>query len=137
MPAEDAESGTSVAPPHCLEFLDKADEHGLLPPWTRWWDPVDVAPLFPDDATRAAVQAEEPRLPLSNYTQTLPTPPAWTRVPAGYVAFGDVYAAETAQARARRWPVRVLPGRHLHHLVDPSAVADAVTEILDELLADR
>lgn len=137
LPAGRAE-GTPLAPPPFLEFLQgRADEHGLLPPWTRWWDAADVAELLPDDATRAAVQAEEPRLPLSYYRQAVPAPTAWTRVPAGYVAFGDAYAAETARARERGWPVRELPGLHLHHLVAPAAVAGAVTGVLDALTGSR
>lgn len=129
--------GSRVAPPEFLAFLrEKADADGVLPPWTRWWDPADVAPLFPDDATRAAVQAEEPRLPLAYYEQTVPTPETWERVPAAYVAFGDGYADEIAQARGRGWPVAQLPGLHLHHLVDPAAVADAVTGIVAELHGD-
>jgi hypothetical protein len=126
--------GSPVAPPAFLAFLEgKADADGLLPPWTRWWDDADVAPLFPDDATRAAVQAEEPRLPLHYYTQTVPAPDAWERLPAGYVAFGDAYAEQVAQARARGWPVAELPGLHLHQLVDPAAVAGAVVALADDL----
>ena len=48
---------------------------GLLPPWTAWWD--DLTGVFPDDATRAAVEAEQPRLPLSYFTATLPVPDGW------------------------------------------------------------
>jgi hypothetical protein len=125
---------TPIAPPDFLAFLaGKADKDGLLPPWTGWWDAADVAPLFPDDATRAAVQAEEPRLPLSYYTQILPAPDIWEHVPAGYIVFSDTYADAAAQARTRGWPVSELPGLHLHHLVQPAAVTDAVTAITDQL----
>jgi pimeloyl-ACP methyl ester carboxylesterase len=126
--------GSPVAPPEFLAFLrERADPEGLLPPWTRWWDAADVAPLFPDDATRAAIQAEEPRLPLSYYAQTVPAPQAWEQVPAGYVAFGDAYAEQMEQARSRCWPVAELPGLHLHQLVDPAAVADAVVAVAEQL----
>lgn len=132
LPAPDGE--TPVAPPDFLDFLrGLADDTGTLPPWTRWWPAEDVAELFGDDETRRRVQAEEPRLPLSYYEQAIPAPPDWQDVPAGYVAFGDVYADETARARQLGWPVRVLPGLHLHQLVDPPAVADAVLSISDEI----
>jgi hypothetical protein len=26
-----------------------------LPPWTEWWGDAELAPLFPDEQTRAAV----------------------------------------------------------------------------------
>src|SRR5215203_5087864 len=37
----------------------------------------DVSPLFPDAATRAAVTAEEPRLPSAYYEQSVPVPTGW------------------------------------------------------------
>ncbi len=133
LPASTGE--TPVAPPAFLDFLrGLADSSKVLPPWTRWWPAEDVAELFADDASRRRLQAEEPRLPLSYYEQVIPAPAGWQQVPAGYVAFGDVYADETARARELGWPVRVLPGLHLHHLVDPAAVADAVLAVVRELL---
>ena len=78
-----------------LESL--ADDDGLLPPWTQWWD--DLSGLFPDDATRAAIEAGQPRLPLSYFTATLPVPDGWASGPCAYLAFGDTYAEEVAFAR--------------------------------------
>ena len=49
-----------VAPPELLALLrDKASD-GLPPRWTDWWDEEEVAPLFPDQATRQAVTEEQP-----------------------------------------------------------------------------
>src|SRR6478609_6627759 len=60
---------TALAPPRFLELLETlADPDGVLPPWTQWWADDDVRDLFPDAATRAAVEAEQPRLPLSYFT---------------------------------------------------------------------
>lgn len=78
---------------------------GRLPPWTQWWDEADVAPVFPDPQTRAAVSAEQPRLPLVYYEQMVPVPVGWDDRPCGYVVFGppyDAMAAEHASA-AGRW----------------------------------
>ena len=47
----------------------------------------------------------------------MPTPPGWERLPAAYLAFGDTYADERAEAVRRGWPVETLPGLHLHQLV--------------------
>ncbi len=52
---------TPAARTELLDFLRGKVTDGRLPPWTEWWD-EDVAPLFPDAATQAAVTAEEPRL---------------------------------------------------------------------------
>ena len=123
---------TTLAPPRFLAFLEElADADGLLPPWTRWWD--DTHGLFPDDATRAAVEAEQPRLPLSYFTGRVPVPDGWADRPSAYLAFGDTYAEEISFALASGWPVTALPGRHLHQLVDPPGVAAAITVLVDRL----
>jgi hypothetical protein len=104
---------------------------GLLPPWTRWWPEDAVAALFPDAATRAEVEAEEPRLPLSYAEGRVEVPAGWETRPCAYLAFGTTYAEETA--RALGWPVDVLDGAHLHQLVDPDGVAGAVVALAARL----
>ena len=72
---------TALAPPRFLAFLETlSDDEGILPPWTQWWE-EGVDELFPDDATRAAVEAEQPRLPLSYFTARLPVPSGWADRP--------------------------------------------------------
>jgi hypothetical protein len=116
---------TGLAPPELLEHLERlADADGLLPPWTQWWD--DLAGVFPDEATHAEVDAEQPRMPLSYFRGRVPVPEGWASSACAYLAFGDTYAEEIAFARSHGWPVRVLAGRHLHQLHDPAAVGAAV-----------
>ena len=125
---------TALAPPRFLAFLETlADADGILPPWTRWWE-EEVDELFPDAVTRTAVEAEQPRLPLSYFTSRLTVPPGWADRPNAYLAFGQTYADEIAFSRARGWPVTVLPGRHLHQLVDPAEVAAAITGLVASLV---
>lgn len=120
---------TALAPPRFLEFLTGlADDDGLLPPWTQWWE-EGIDDLFPDAATRAAVEAEQPRLPLSYFTSRVPVPAGWADRPSAYLAFGDTYAEEIAFAHAHGWPVTGIPGRHLHQLIAPAEVAAAITEL--------
>jgi hypothetical protein len=118
-----------LAPPALLGFLGGlADDDGLLPPWTSWWDDVDG--LFPDPATRAVVEAGQPRLPLSYFTSRVEVPSGWAERANAYLAFGETYADEVAFALAQGWPLTVLPGRgHLHQLVAPAEVAAAVLEL--------
>jgi len=126
LPLADADT-TPLAPPAFLEFLGGlADEDGVLPPWTQWWE--DLGDLFPDEATRHAVQAEEPRLPLDYFRQQVPVAAGWAAKPCAYVAFGQTYAKEIAFAQSQDWPVRILEGEHLHQLHDPAAVASAIVE---------
>ena len=123
-----ADGPTPTAPAQALGFLGGiADEDGILPPWTRWWPEEDVAALFPDAAARSAVEADQPRLPLSYFSDAVP--PAPLEMPCAYLAFGETYAEEVARATASGWPVSRLDGRHLHLLVDPAAVAAEIRRL--------
>src|SRR5690349_4488727 len=117
---------TPVATAEDVAFLRGKAVDGLLPPWTTWFDDAEVAPMFPDAATRAAVEAEEPRLPLSYYEQRIPVPEGWDAQPCGYLLFGPPYEQVANEAAARGWAVERLPGRHLHQLVDPGGVAERI-----------
>jgi hypothetical protein len=122
------EPTTATAEPPFREFLTGlADEQGVLPPWTRWWP--DVATLFPDPRTQAAVEAEQPRLPLAYFDAVVPTPAGWESLPAAYLGFGETYADERAEAARRGWQTENLPGQHLHQLVDPVAVAESLLRL--------
>ena len=125
---------TPLAPPGLVDHVSVlADADGLLPPWTQWWDDLDG--LFPDAVTRAAIEAGQPRLPLSYFTGRLPVPAGWATRPSAYVAFGDTYAEEVALATRSGWPVAVLPGRHLHQLVAPAEVAATIEAQLRRIRA--
>ena len=124
-----------LAPPAFLGVLrEKADDDGLLPPWTSWWDEADVAALFPDAQSRAGVEREQPRLPLSYFTGSLAVPPGWDERPGAYLAFGDTYAAERDAAAHRGWPVRTLPAGHLHQLHNPDRVAETLLALLGQVV---
>lgn len=129
------EKGTaSLAPVTLLDLLEsKADRDGLLPPWTEWWEPEDVGQLFPDEAARRAVEAEQPRVPLAYFHSLLEITGDWTDMPNAYLAFGDTYADERARAAGWGWPVATLAGQHLHMLMAPDDVADAVSRLLQDL----
>jgi len=123
-----------LAPPAFLDLLrEKADDDGLLPVWTSWWDEADVMDLFPDAQTRARVEIEQQQLPLSYFESTLPIPQGWDDIPGAYLAFGDTYATERDQAAQRRWPVSTLSGGHLHMLIDPEKVAAELVALISGL----
>lgn len=127
------EPDTALAPPGFLEKLRTlTDPDGVLPPWTQWWDDVDK--LFPNAASRAAVEAEQRRLPLAYFNARLPVPTGWAERPTGYLAFGETYAAERAFAVDHGWPVATLDVGHLHMLLDPPAVGTAILGLLDRVL---
>lgn len=129
------EPTTATAPPEFRKHLASLVEpDGLLPGWTHWWPEEEVAALFPDAATRAAVESEQSRLPLAYFEAAVPSPSGWRAVPAAYLAFGEGYARERAEAERRGWPTRTLDGGHLHMLVDPDGVAEVLVGLLDELV---
>ncbi|WP_229074719.1 alpha/beta hydrolase [Actinoplanes sp. DH11] len=129
--APEARDGpTAVATPERLAFLRGLATAGRLPPWTTWFDESEVAPMFPDARTRQAVTGEEPELPLSYYEQVVAVPPGWDDgIRLGYLLFGAPYDRVAEDARERGWQVSHLPGRHLHQLVDPDAVAREIARL--------
>ncbi|CAN5885445.1 hypothetical protein BH24ACT15_BH24ACT15_38200 [soil metagenome] len=124
-----------LAPPGLVDHLATlADDEGILPPWTQWFDEQEVAPLFPDAATRAKVEAEQHRLPLTYFQSMMDVPGGWIDHPAAYLGFGDTYAQEQQQANQWNWPVEVIGGHHLHMLVDPDLVTRHLIALIDGLL---
>jgi len=114
-----------------LSELRAKAENGRLPPWTEWWEESDVAPMFPPDPElRDAITREQPRLPLSRYEQTVDVPAGWDQSPCGYIYFGPPYDRPADELRQRGWPIRHVPGLHLHMVVDPAAVTDALEEVV-------
>jgi hypothetical protein len=57
-------------------------------------------------------------------------PSGWDTRPGAYLAFGEAYAPELADAKGRGWPTRILPAEHLHMLIDPAQVAAEITALL-------
>jgi hypothetical protein len=126
---------TPLASDGLLPFLrGLADPDGRLPQWTDWWDEADVAPMFPSPQAREAVTREQPRLPLAYYLERVPVPAYWDQCRCCYLRFSEPYRDQEAQARERGWPVAVVPGEHLHQIVDPGAVTGAVLDLAAEVL---
>ena len=127
---------TPVASAELVEQLRRlADASGRLPVWTRWWPEEDLAGIFADAGQRASVESGQRRLPLAYLESAVPSPAGWERLPAAYLGFGEAYAAEQARARAAGWPVSRLPGRHLHPVVEPAVVANAVIALHAKAMA--
>jgi hypothetical protein len=100
---------------------------GLLPRWSDWWGPDALAELIPDATVRARIEAEQPRLPRAFYDESVPVPASWPPRRVAYLQLSPAYDADAAEAAARGWPVRSIPGHHLDLAPRPDLVA---TEIL-------
>ncbi|MEO6502670.1 MAG: hypothetical protein ABIQ09_12240 [Jatrophihabitantaceae bacterium] len=125
-----ATGAVRLAPEEFADFLASlADEDGMLPPWTQWWD-EDISGLFPSRQVREQVERGQQVMPLSYFAESLPAPAGWDQRPGAYLGFGPTYAAERAAAAARGWPTAVLDGQHLHQLVDPDRVAAEISALL-------
>jgi hypothetical protein len=122
------ESGTQrLVPAALVAALESlTNDTGMLPPWTTWFDEADVAPLFPDPATRSRIEAKQPKLPIGFLLGQLEIETGWNKTPSAYLAFGSTYAEEQKRAEAAGWPVVTLNGRHLHMLIDPVNVASEI-----------
>ena len=126
-----ASGHTPIADDQFLPFLrGLACPDGRLPRWTDWWDEQDVAPLFPSPQAREVITGEQPRLPLAYYQEQVPAPAGWDDHPCGYLQFSSGYQDQAQRARQRRWPVRSVPGEHLHQVVDPHGVARALLDLV-------
>jgi hypothetical protein len=129
-------SGSTVTDAAFLPYLRGLATGGIVPPWPLWWPGEDLSPLFPDEAARRAVSAEAAPLPLGFFAEVLPAlPGGWPPCRAAYLVFSEPYRREAGQAARAGWPVRDLPGGHLHMLVNPGEVAAAITGLAEEARA--
>ena len=68
-------SRTPLAPAGLLDRLRAlADDDGVLPAWSDWWTPEDLAAVLPDDDVWAPVASAQPRLPLDYFTAEVAVP---------------------------------------------------------------
>lgn len=125
---------TPVARPEFRRHLrGLVDIDGLLPRWTDWWPGADVEAMLPDPVVRAEIVTDQPRLPLDYYQQSVPVPASWRSVPCAYLQFSQAYADEAERARQAGWPLARVRGAHLHQVVDPGAVTDALLDLVAAL----
>jgi hypothetical protein len=72
-----------------LPYLRELASGGVVPPWPQWWPGEDLAPLFPDQATRQAVTSEAQPLPFAFFEELVPAlPDGWPPCPAAWCAAG-------------------------------------------------
>jgi hypothetical protein len=120
-----------AAAPELLASLRRlADQYGVLPRWTEWWPDQDLIALLPDPRARAEIVGDQPRLPLDYYEQVIPVPAGWPPSRGAYLQFTPVYDEDAGRASAAGWVVERLAGEHLHQVIDPVAVTDAMRRLV-------
>jgi hypothetical protein len=123
-----------MVPAEYLSALRLKATDGRVQKWTEWFEEPEVAALFPDGETRRRITDEQRALPLAYYEEAVPVPEGWTDIPSGYLLFGPPYDSLAAEARRRGWPLKQVPGQHLHMVVDPEAVAGALSDLASSLV---
>lgn len=127
---------STVVDAEFLPYLRDLASDGIVPPWPRWWPSEELTAILPDEASRQAVTSEAAPMPLGFFEETLPgLPDGWPPCRAAYLVFSGAYRREAAAAARAGWPVRELPGGHLHMLVSPGEVAAAITGLATEARA--
>ncbi len=127
---------TPVVDDAFLPYLREIAVGGVVPAWPQWFPEAGPGEVFPDEAARMAVEADARPLPLAFFEENVP-PGAAPSGGAGYLLFSAGYQRAAAQARQRGWPVRELPGSHLHSLAAPARVAAAIAGLAADAPAAR
>ena len=120
-----------LASPAVMHHMRALAIDGVLPPWSTWFGADAMRELVPDERLRAALEAEMPRLPLTYFDAGIPLPAAWNRCSCGYLLLSsDPYGQSAAEAVARGWPVREIPGaQHLAIATDAVPVTEALLDL--------
>lgn len=95
---------------------------GRLPPWSTWWGPTRW-PSWSPTRCCARIEADQRGLPAAFYGRAVPVPASWPPERVGYLRLSPAYESDAAEAAARGWPVRTLPGGHLDLATRPEEVA--------------
>lgn len=122
------------AAPERVTFMRSiSDDIGLVRPWPHWWVDVDLTSHYPSTEVRAVVEAEARRVPLTYFTGTIDGT-GWDAIPSAYLAFGEGYATVRDPVAEIGWPVRTISDvEHLHQLIDPVGVTEALLDLLSRL----
>lgn len=124
-----------LMPPELAHRLRRLVEGGQLPAWHEWWDSDVTRQLLPDDATREAFIAELRPTPARLLEETLRLPPEWPDAPCAYLMLSRPYGGAAVRARRNGWAVEEMDVGHLHMLVEPDRVAEAVVRLADQARA--
>ena len=123
------EGATSIGGPF-LDHLRSMAVGGLVPRWSEWWGPDAMATLVPDDARRAAVDAELPRIPIGFFEEPVDVPAHWYEISSSYVLLGEAYRRDANTAAAWDWPVVERLGGHLDLVNAPEPIARILVDII-------
>lgn len=97
------------------------------------WSEEDLRDILPHPEVRTRLIADLRPQPLAFWEERLPVIDSYPDAPSAYLQFTSSYDDTAKQARRLGWPYHYLQGGHFHMLVDPTAVADALLELTQEM----
>lgn len=125
------------APPDFARRLETLVVDGMLPKWTDWWDPADLAAELPDPEQRTAIADTLEPLPFAMFTEDRPDPSTWRMLPSAYLQLSAGYAGDAAAARSLGWPTQTLNSTHLGLITEPNWVAAGIGTLMLQLTEEE
>lgn len=119
-------------PPFAHHLRQHLAAGGRFPAWTE----EDLTPILPAARLRRRLLAELRPRPLAFFAEPIPVFAGWPDAPCGYLKFSPAYTVPARHARGAGWRYREIAAGHFHMLVDPSAVADALLDLIEHPAGD-
>lgn len=110
-------------------FGDYLNEGGRYPNWAD----DDLRGHIPDDDARRHLLAEISPRNLSFFSEPISVSAGWPDAPCAYVRLSSAYDKPFAGAQALGWPTRRFEAQHFHMLVEPDAIARAISDLAAEM----
>jgi hypothetical protein len=111
------------------EMLDSVTEASVLRRWLDWWPEEVIVELLPDEADRAELEADMPRVPRSFYAHDVKVSPGWSQRGCGYLMLSDAYEAELQDADKRGWPTARFDSDYLAPHTQPESVLREIVQL--------
>ncbi len=97
------------------------------------WQEDDLREVIPDAGLRRAFLAEMQPRPAEFFEEPIQVFTGWPDAPCGYLQFSHLYDFPAAEARRKGWPYRRIEAGHMHMLVDPPAVDEALLALFEQM----
>ena len=110
--------------------------NGYLPPWQRWWGSL-VEDMLPDQQARNRIFEEAHSVPRILFDEPIPAPELPGHVGRGYLTMGEMYRPSHDRAVAEGWFVGEVEGEHLHMVVRPDEVAEALGQLVAQFDTEK
>lgn len=100
------------------------------------WSEEDLVAILPESRLRRRLLDELRPRTLAFFAEPIPVFAGWPDAPCGYLKFSPAYDMPARYAREAGWRYREIAAGHFHLLIDPSAVADALLDLVEHPLME-